>query len=41
MTALREAGEIRGGGRPMTRQDRSRFLQALDAAVQAIRRGGR
>lgn len=41
MTALREAGEVRGGGRPMTRQDRSRFLQALDAAVQAIRRGGR
>jgi uncharacterized protein YaiI (UPF0178 family) len=41
MTALREAGASRGGGRPMTRQDRSRFLQALDAAVQAIRRGGR
>jgi uncharacterized protein YaiI (UPF0178 family) len=38
MTALREAGEIRGGGRPFTRQDRSRFLGALDAAIQAIRR---
>jgi uncharacterized protein YaiI (UPF0178 family) len=38
MTALRETGEIRGGGRPFTRQDRSRFLQALDAAIQAIRR---
>jgi uncharacterized protein YaiI (UPF0178 family) len=41
MTALREAGEIRGGGRPFTRQDRSRFLSALDTAVQAIRRTGR
>ena len=41
MTALREAGEIRGGGRPFTRQDRSRFLGALDAAIQAIRRTGR
>jgi uncharacterized protein len=40
MTALREAGEIRGGGRPFTRQDRSRFLNALDAAIQAIRRTG-
>ena len=38
MTALREAGEIRGGGRPFGKQDRSRFLGALDAAVQAIRR---
>jgi uncharacterized protein len=41
MTALREAGEIRGGGRPFTRQDRSRFLGALDGAIQAIRRTGR
>jgi uncharacterized protein YaiI (UPF0178 family) len=41
LTALRETGEIRGGGRPFTRQDRSRFLSALDAAVQAIRRTGR
>jgi hypothetical protein len=38
MTSLREAGEIRGGGRAFTRQDRSRFLGALDAAIQAIRR---
>jgi uncharacterized protein YaiI (UPF0178 family) len=38
MTALREASEIRGGGRPFTKQDRSRFLGALDAAIQAIRR---
>jgi uncharacterized protein len=41
MTALREAGEIKGGGRPFTKHDRSRFLGALDAAVQAIRRTGR
>lgn len=41
MTALREAGEIKGGGRPFARQDRSRFLNALDAAIQAIRRRGR
>jgi uncharacterized protein YaiI (UPF0178 family) len=41
MTSLRESGEIRGGGRPFTRQDRSRFLGTLDAAVQAIRRASR
>jgi hypothetical protein len=41
MTALREAGEIRGGGRPFTKQDRSRFLGALDAAIQGIRKTGR
>jgi uncharacterized protein YaiI (UPF0178 family) len=41
MTGLREAGEIRGGGRPFTKQDRSRFLGALDQAIQAIRRAGK
>lgn len=41
MAGLREAGAISGGGRPFTRQDRSRFLQALDTAIQAIRRSGR
>ena len=40
MTALREAGEILGGGRPFSRQDRSRFLGALDHAIQAIKRTG-
>jgi uncharacterized protein len=40
MTALREAGEIMGGGRPFTKHDRARFLNALDAAIQAIRRTG-
>ncbi|MEM8950703.1 MAG: YaiI/YqxD family protein [Pseudomonadota bacterium] len=41
MTELRETGEIRGGGRPFTKQDRSRFLQELDKAIQAIKRTGR
>jgi uncharacterized protein YaiI (UPF0178 family) len=41
LTALREAGEVRSGGRPFSKQDRSRFLQSLDTAVQAIRRTGR
>lgn len=41
MTELRETGEIRGTGRPFTKQDRSRFLQALDTAIQAIKRTGR
>ena len=41
MTALREAGAIRGGGRPFTKQDRSRFLGARDAAIQGIRKSGR
>ena len=37
---LRESGEIRGGGPSFTKQDRSRFLQALEHAVQAAKRGG-
>jgi uncharacterized protein YaiI (UPF0178 family) len=41
MTALRETGTIRGGGRPFTKQDRSRFLGALDAAIQEVRRSAR
>jgi uncharacterized protein YaiI (UPF0178 family) len=41
MTTLRDTGEIRGTGRPFTKQDRSRFLGALDTAIQAIRRTGR
>jgi len=41
MTELREAGDIQGGGRPFSKQDRSRFLQSLDAAIQAIKRLGR
>jgi uncharacterized protein len=38
LAGLREAGTIRGGGRPFSKQDRSRFLGALDVAIQAIRR---
>lgn len=40
MTELRETGEIQGGGRPFSKQDRSRFLQELDKAIQAIKRMG-
>lgn len=36
---LRETGESRGLGPAFTRQDRSRFLEALEQAVQAIKRG--
>jgi uncharacterized protein len=35
---IRELGMTTGGPAPMTRQDRSRFLVALDAAVQVARR---
>lgn len=41
MTGLREAGAVTGGPPPFTRQDRSRFLQALDGLVVAVRRQGR
>jgi uncharacterized protein YaiI (UPF0178 family) len=41
MTTLRDTGQIRGTGRPFTKQDRSRFLEALDTAIQAVRRSGR
>jgi len=35
---LREAGGFRDGGPSFTKQDRSRFLQALEQAVQDARR---
>lgn len=38
MRQLREAGDVRGGNPAFTREDRSRFLRALEDAVQAIRR---
>ncbi len=38
LSELRGAGEITGGPAPLTRRDRSRFLQQLDAMIQAIRR---
>jgi uncharacterized protein YaiI (UPF0178 family) len=37
---LRETGESKGFNASFTRADRSRFLQALEEAVQAIRRAG-
>jgi uncharacterized protein len=37
---LRDMGEIRGGGRPFSKQDRSRFLGTLDPTVHALRRAG-
>ena len=40
MTELRDTGQVRGAGRPFGKQDRSRFLSALDNAVQSIRRAG-
>ena len=36
---MREIGLTTGGPATLTRSDRSRFLSALDAAVQAARRG--
>ena len=35
---LRDSGAIRGTGPGFTNRDRARFLQALEAAVQSIRR---
>jgi hypothetical protein len=41
MATLRDSGEIRGGGPAFGKQDRSRFLQALEQAVQDAKRGRR
>ena len=38
MAGLRELGQITGGPAPFSKQDRSRFLEALETAVQAKRR---
>ncbi|MBL6933507.1 MAG: YaiI/YqxD family protein [Rhodospirillales bacterium] len=37
MSDLRESGEITGGPAPFSKQDRSRFLQALEKAIQSLR----
>ena len=37
---LRDSGEISGAGPGFTKQDRSRFLQAMEQAVQAVKRAG-
>ncbi|MGA0601010.1 YaiI/YqxD family protein [Caulobacter sp. KR2-114] len=41
MEQIRSTGEITGGPRPFDRNDRSRFLQALDEAVNKAMRGRR
>jgi uncharacterized protein YaiI (UPF0178 family) len=38
MAELREAGAVGGGGKPFAKEDRSRFLHALDAALRTARR---
>jgi len=38
LSELREAGEITGGPPPLSKRDRSRFLQQLDEVIQSIRR---
>ncbi len=38
-THLRETGDITGGPAPFTKRDRSRFLDSLEATVQAVKRG--
>jgi len=38
-THLRETGDMTGGPAPFTKRDRSRFLDALEATVQAVKRG--
>ena len=35
---LRDSGEIRGGGPAFSKKDRARFLEALEQAVQKLRR---
>jgi len=41
LSNLRAMGEVTGGPKPMSPRDRSRFLSALDEAIQQIRRGTR
>ncbi len=38
MSQLRESGEVTRGPAPLTKRDRSRFLQELDQVIQYIRR---
>ncbi|MBI5895971.1 MAG: YaiI/YqxD family protein [Desulfobacterales bacterium] len=38
MSELRSLGEITGGPPPLTKRDRSRFLEQLDNLIQSIRR---
>ena len=38
LSELRSSGEVAGGPAPLKKNDRSRFLQKLDEAIQSIRR---
>lgn len=38
MTSLRETGQITGGPRPFSKQDRSQFLNTLETLVQTAKR---
>lgn len=40
MQQLREAGDVKGTNPPFTKEDRSRFLRALEDAVQFLMRRG-
>jgi len=39
MSHLRDTGDIKGGGPAFSKQDRSRFLSALETMVQTAKRG--
>jgi uncharacterized protein YaiI (UPF0178 family) len=41
LSQLRDMGTVTGGPAPFSKKDRSRFLQRLDEAVQAVLRAGR
>jgi uncharacterized protein len=41
LSNLRAMGEVTGGPKPMAQRDRSRFLSALDKAIQKWRRLGK
>jgi hypothetical protein len=41
MQGLREAGEVTGGPRPFSKADRSRFLDRMEAMVQAALRAAK
>jgi hypothetical protein len=38
LSTLRDTGQVSGGPPPMTKKDRSRFLDSLDQIIQKIRR---
>jgi len=40
MEDLRAMGTVQGGPKPFSQKDRSAFLQALDLAIQRLKRAG-